>query len=108
MNPLTRLPGSRRYPAGREWALLKRLPGIFMIGTGVLVLVGLVAWWALPAVHTAEEDRALLLLHYQLAGALFLHWSLVLVVAIGCVIVRIMKGPMFVADQYPPKDRDQL
>ena len=32
--------------------------------------------------------------------------DLLLVLAIGCVIVRVMKGPMFVADQYPPLDRE--
>jgi hypothetical protein len=108
MDPLKRLPGSRRYPPGREWTLLKKLPTLFVLGTALLVAVGLVAWWATPSPPTAAEERSLLLLHYQLAGAVFLHWSLLLVVAIGCVIVRVMKGPMFVADQYPPADREPM
>lgn len=104
---LTRLPGSRRYPPGKEWALLKRLPALFMIGSGLLLGVGLAAAWFSPELPTPQEERAQWLLYYQLAGALFLHCSLLLVVAIGCIIVRIMKGPMFVADQYPPEDREQ-
>jgi hypothetical protein len=40
------------------------------------------------------------------AGAVILHWSLVLTLAFGCVIVRVMKGPGFVADAYPlPEER---
>jgi hypothetical protein len=30
-----------------------------------------------------------------------LHWTLVLTLAIGCVIVMLMKGPAYVADAYP-------
>lgn len=108
MEPFRRLPGSRRYPPGREWTLLKRVPAFWFFGSALLVAVGVVAWWATPSPPTAAEERALLLLHYQLAGALFLHWSLLLVLAIGCVIVRIMKGPMLVADQYPPLDREPI
>jgi hypothetical protein len=35
-----------------------------------------------------------------------LHWTLVLTVAIGCVIVIVMKGPAYVADGYPPPGRE--
>jgi hypothetical protein len=35
-----------------------------------------------------------------------LHWTFVATVAIGCVIVMVMKGPAFVADPYPPVGRD--
>jgi hypothetical protein len=30
-----------------------------------------------------------------------LHWSLMLTLAIACFIVRVMKGPVYVADAYP-------
>jgi hypothetical protein len=30
-----------------------------------------------------------------------LHWMLVLTLAPGCLIVRVMKGPAYVADTYP-------
>ena len=34
-------------------------------------------------------------------GVVALHWMLVLTLAIGCFIVRVMKGPASVADAYP-------
>jgi hypothetical protein len=48
----------------------------------------------------------MLLLVYQLIGLVVLHWTLVFTVAIGCVIVVLMKGPAYVADAYPLPRRD--
>jgi hypothetical protein len=35
---------------------------------------------------------------------IFLHWNIVLTVAIGAFIVMVMKGPAYVADAYPLED----
>jgi hypothetical protein len=35
-----------------------------------------------------------------MVGLLILHLTLVLTLAIGCVIVMVMKGPAYVADPY--------
>jgi hypothetical protein len=42
----------------------------------------------------------LLLWDYAMYGVVMLHWSLVLTLALGCFIVRVMKGPAYVADAY--------
>ena len=107
MNPLNRLPGFQRSPAGLEWALFKRLPAILMLGTVVPFGVAVALWWASPGQPSAAEERALLVLIYELTGLVVLHWSLVLTLAIGCVIVMVMKGPAYVADAYPPPGREQ-
>ncbi len=39
-------------------------------------------------------------------GLVMLHWTLVLTLAIGCVIVMLMKGPAYVADAYPMEEPD--
>lgn len=107
MNLLQRLPGFHRTPAGREWALWKRLPAILLIGTALPMAVLLALWWVAPVEPTAAEERHLLLLSYQLIGVVVLHWTLVLTVAIGCIVVMIMKGPAYVADAYPPPERKE-
>ena len=107
MNALNRLPGFRRLPPGREWALFKRLPAILVLGTAVPIGVALALWWAAPGQPSVAEQRDLLLLTYRLIGLVVLHWTLVLTLAIGCVIVMVMKGPAFVADAYPPPGREQ-
>jgi hypothetical protein len=37
---------------------------------------------------------------------IFVHWSIVLTVAIGAFIVMVMKGPAYVADAYPLEDAE--
>ena len=107
MNALNRLPGFQRSPPGREWALFKRLPAILLLGTALPLGLALALWWAAPGQPSAAEERDLLLLTYQLIGLVVLHWTLVFTVAIGCVIVLLMKGPAYVADSYPPPGRGE-
>jgi uncharacterized BrkB/YihY/UPF0761 family membrane protein len=104
---LNRLPGFQRSPPGREWTLFKRLPAILLLGTALPIGLVLALWWAAPGQPTAPEERDLLLWTYRLIGLVVLHWTLVLTVAIGCVIVLLMKGPAYVADAYPLPTREQ-
>ena len=103
---LNRLPGFTRSAPGLEWSIWKRLPAILLWGTAVPLAVGAAAWFAAPGLPTSAEDRSLLLMTYRIIGLVVLHWTLVLTLAIGCAIVIVMKGPAFVADPYPPPDRD--
>ena len=41
------------------------------------------------------------------AGVVVLHWTVVLTLAIGCIIVMLMKGPAYVADAYHLNDSDR-
>lgn len=103
---LGRLPGFHRSAPGLEWALWKRLPLIALVGTGVPVLLWAGLYLLMDADASAAQARWLLLAGYVLLGVLALHWTLVLTVAIGCVIVMVMKGPAYVADGYPVSHRD--
>ena len=46
----------------------------------------------------------MLLWRYTMFGVVALHWTLALTVALGCFIVRVMKGPAHMADAYPLPD----
>lgn len=104
---LNKLEGFQRSAPGLEWALLKRLPRILFWGTLVPVLLALGWHWFSPDNPTPAEERNLLLFDYVIAGVVVLHWTVVLTVAIGAVIVMVMKGPAYVADAYPLNDSDQ-
>ena len=102
-----RLPGFQRSASGLEWTLWRRLPAIFAWGTLLPVAVAAV-WHVLsPDQPSGADERSLLLFDYFVIGVVILHWTLVLTLAIGCVIVMLMKGPAYVADAYELNDSDR-
>jgi hypothetical protein len=102
MNLFNKLPGSVRSAPGWEQRIWRRLPAILLWGTLLpLLLAGLNRALA-PA---AGDEGAWLLWDFRMVGVVVLHWTLVLTLALGCFIVRVMKGPAYVADAYPLPQR---
>lgn len=96
MNLFDRLPGFQRSAPGLEQRVWRRLPAILLWGTLLPLLL------ATPQ----ASDGASLLWNFRIFGFVVLHWTLVLTVGLACFIVRVMKGPAYVADAYPmPDDR---
>lgn len=107
MNWLKKLPQSPRAASGLEWTLWRKLPLIALAGTLLpLLVLGLVHWLADPQ-SSAAEARWLQMVDYVVGGVVIFHWSMVATVAIGCVIVMVMKGPGYVADGYRVSHSDQ-
>lgn len=100
MKYLQKLPGFQRSPAGLEWRIWKRLPLIFLAGTALPLLACAIAYGMNQLEPSAAGDRAVEQFFYAMLGTVLLHWTLVATLAIGCVIVMIMKGPAYVADAY--------
>lgn len=107
MNWLRRLPGFQKSPAGAEWTLWRKLPHIWLWGSLLPVVVAMGWHLAAPDQPTPAQERSLLLVDYVAAGAVVLHWTLVLTLAIGAAIVILMKGPAYVADAYELHDSDR-
>lgn len=105
MNWLKKLPGPQRAATGLEWAIWRKLPLILLAGTA-LPLAGLGALHLLAEPSTAAA-RWLQIANYLVAGLVIFHWTAVLTVAIGCVIVMVMKGPAYTADSYTVSHSDQ-
>jgi hypothetical protein len=103
MDLFKKLPNSIRYPFGIEWPLLKKLPVIFLIGTLLLSAPAISIYIQNPKI-SAEQYKTV----YLCFGLLFTFWFFVGAVAIGCVVVMIMKGPGYVADAYelPEENKD--
>lgn len=105
MSAMKKLPGFPRASSGLEWAVLRRIPKIALIGT-VLPIVGA----AVATVYFGDDPADAKLattLQIMLASALVLHWTVVFTVALLCLIVLIAKGPAYVADAYPLIDSDR-
>lgn len=107
MNWLKRLPGHTRSAPGLEWALWKKLPWIWLVGTALPLALWVLAYGLAPANPSPPQERALTQWLYIAIGVVLLHGTLVLTAAIGCVIVMLMKGPAFVADGFDVQHTDQ-
>jgi formate-dependent nitrite reductase membrane component NrfD len=97
-----KLPQTTRYPVGIEWSIFKQMPLIFGVGT-LFILSPVVVIYLQNTVISATQYKTI----YVCLGALFSYWFFVGVLAIGCVIVMMMKGPGYVADAYelPTEDK---
>ncbi len=92
---------------GLEGRILRRLPGAFLAGN-VLPVLAAAAMRLLPspenitamAKHTQSIDALA-------AGLIVTCWLGTLALAMGCLIVVVMKGPVRTADSYPLSDSDR-
>jgi hypothetical protein len=106
VNLFNKLPGFVRSAPGLEQRIWRRLPAILLWGTLLpLGLAGANRALAPAAPGSGGNDAALLSWEYTMFGVVVLHWTLVLTVALACFIVRVMKGPAYVADAYPLPER---
>jgi hypothetical protein len=96
MKAFNKLPGSVRATSGLEQRVWRRLPALLLWGTLLPLL--LVGWNHLG--FGVTHAKGVLQWDYMMWGVVMLHWTLVLTLAIGCFIVRVMKGPAYVADPY--------
>jgi hypothetical protein len=97
MSWLNKLPNSIRSASGLEWSLWRKLPLIFLVGTA-LPLAAAVALHLTSAPDDTAGLRWLQTMDYVVAGVVIFHWTAVFTIAIGCVVVMLMKGPGYVAD----------
>ena len=92
---------NRREPPGLEWTILKKLPMALLGSTlvPVFLCLGVRVLAAEGSVATvAKQITSMDIFAIALA---ITAWAAVLTVAIGCIVVIVMKGPAYVADAYP-------
>ena len=104
MKYLKKLDGFQRSPAGLEWRIWQKLHIIFAVGTALPLLASAGAYVLDGLDPAAQNARAVEQFFYVMLGVVMLHWTLMLTLAIGCVIVMLMKGPAYVADAYPMEE----
>lgn len=101
MNLFTKLPGFVRTAPGLEQRIWRRLPAILLWGTLLPLLLAGANHALAPAMPPSGGDQSTVLLwDFTMVGVVVFHWTMVLTVALGCFIVRLMKGPAYVADAY--------
>jgi hypothetical protein len=105
MDLLKKLHG-RRVPPGLELRILRKLPRITLVGLLIpLALAVLVRIWpSEPGVDIAKHVKSVDI--FAIATTITFLTG-VLTLAIGCIVVYVMKGPAYVADAYPLQHSDR-
>lgn len=99
-----KLPNTTQYPIGIEWPILKKIPILFVVGSLLIASPAVVIYFK-NAVISATQYKTI----YICLGAILTYWFFIGVLAIGCVLIMIMKGPGYVADAYElPKEDKSL
>ncbi len=100
-------PDSIRAPAGLEWRLVRKLPGLTLLGLlALVVLWGAMHAWPFDG-EPQDIERTLRTFNYTLIGMAIFHVTMVITIALGCLIVMIMKGPHYTSDSYPVQDAER-
>jgi len=99
---LKKLPGFEISPSGIEERILHHLFKIFLVGSFCISLpLILVRLFPNQGIHTS-----LSLIDTLTIVSLVFYFIAVAILGIGALIVRIMKGPAYVADAYYVTDAD--
>lgn len=105
MNWLTKIHG-RKTPPGLEVKILRMLPRVTLLGTlTILAMPVIVRFWPVqPGIDAAKHIKSVDI--FAIATEITLLTA-VFTIAIGCVVVHIMKGPAYVADAMPVSHADR-
>ena len=100
MNWLRKLPNSVRAASGMEWLIWRKLPLIALLGTALPLLgLAILHFW-MDTEASSAQARWLQMADYFCWAVVVFNITMVFTVAIGCVIVMVMKGPGYTADSY--------
>ena len=105
MNLFTKLHG-RRVPPGLEWRILRRLPHIALAGSLIPVALAVLVR-VLPAQPGIDPAKHIKTVDIFAIATAITFFTAVLTIAIGCIVVYVMKGPAYVADAYPLQHSDR-
>lgn len=93
-----------KQPPGLEWKIFKRLPRLFLASTLIPLMVSLLGRLVYPFDSDVDRLKEITSIDiFSIAMGVTL-WTAVFTLAIGCIVVIIMKGPTYVADSYEMKD----
>jgi uncharacterized membrane protein YdjX (TVP38/TMEM64 family) len=93
-----KLPGSRRSAPGWEWIIWRKLPWITIGGLALIITVAGSLHYFAPDGRPEQVAKYLLSVRIFAVASAILLITTVVTVAIGCIVVWIMKGPAYGSD----------
>lgn len=114
MNFLNKEPNPKRIDSSTERKILKKIPWFLLLGT-VVPLLGVALVYFFEQLNPVSPsstlmhatDDSLELFFYMMLGLITFIWTMLLTLALGCVIMIIMKGPRYLADSYELSHKDR-
>lgn len=107
MRLLHTLPGYVPVQPGFERTVLRAIPFALAAGLAALRLPSiLIRLWS-SSLNEIQLRALINKVDIYASGAMLCYFYLVVAIAIGAIIVMLMKGPAFVADPYPLIDADR-
>jgi len=97
---LNKLPGYQVYPPGFEAKVLRELPQLTVLGILGIALPSVLARLLLP-------NRAQQMIDILVFASEIFFLGMVMTVAFAAFIIKLSKGPAYVADAYPLVDSDK-
>ena len=96
----------RLVPPGLEYRILKMLPRVTLIGASIPVAMSILVR-VMPPKPGVDMDKHIKSVDIFAIATEITFLTAMLTVAIGAVVVHIMKGPAYIADPYdiPHSDR---
>lgn len=106
MRLLTRLPGFAPTQPGFERTVLRAIPFALAGGLAILLFPSMLMR-LLSSPDAIALQELISKTDIYTVGAILCYCYLMVAIAIGAIIVALMKGPAYVADAYPLIDADQ-
>ena len=107
-NPLLRpLKGFTPSPPGIEQAILRRLPELLLLGLAAIGAPSLLIRMLPYSGSVHEWQSAITMFDIVAIACGVFYITMLLTLGLGAFIVKLMKGPAYVADAYSLIDSDQ-
>ena len=105
MNFLRKL-HQRKTPPGKEWVILRLVPKAALLGVLIPIALAVIVR-VLPADPGIDNAKHIMSVDIFAIAFTITYFTILFTVALGAVIVNIMKGPAYVADAYPLQHADK-
>lgn len=107
-NPLLRtLDGFQVSPPGLERVILRRIPEFFCLGSGAIAAPSILIRVLPHAGPLKQWQEAIAMMDIVVISCLVFYVTMLFTLGLGALIVKLMKGPAYVADAYPLSDSDR-
>ena len=96
----------RLVPPGMELQILRMLPRITLVGLLIPAALSILVR-IMPSEPGVDAAKHITSVDIFAIAVTITFLTAVLTVAIGCIVVHVMKGPAYVADSYPVSHADR-